>query len=117
MPIKIQRIYEETLLALNNGSPVLTGIGMRALVETVCNEKAAAGPDLFNQINDLEVKNIPTPTGAKILHQIRSLGNKAAHEVEPHSDKQLAIAMDVIEHLLTDVYILPKQVEDEFDEN
>jgi hypothetical protein len=30
--------------------------------------------------------------------------------VKPHSDKQLGIAMDIIEHLLKDVYILPMQV-------
>lgn len=61
-------------------------------------------------------KNILTPAGAAILHRIRALGNDAAHEVRPHNDKQLGVAMDVIEHLLKDVYILPKQVEAEFGE-
>lgn len=117
LPTNVHRIYQETLSALNNNLPVLTGVGLRALVEAVCKEKMAQGNNLFEQIGDLVKKNVLTPTGESILHKIRTLGNKAAHEVKPHDDKQLALAMDVIEHLLKDVYILPKMVEEEFDEN
>jgi Domain of unknown function (DUF4145) len=114
LPKDVSQIYDETLLAVNNSAPILAGIGMRALLETVCKEKHADGSNLFKQIDDLTAKGILTPTAAKILHKIRTLGNASAHEVKPHSDKQLGIAMDIIEHLLKDVYILPKQVESEF---
>ncbi len=116
LPVKIKRIYNETLQALNAKSQVLAGIGLRALVETVCKEKSASGSNLHKKIDDLVVKNILTPAGADILHKIRTLGNDAAHEVKPHSEKQLSLAMDVIEHLLKDVYILPKQIAAEFND-
>ena len=103
-----------SLQALSSDSTVLAGVGLRALVETVCVEKSAAGPNLLAKIDDLVTKNILTPAAAAILHKIRNLGNSAAHEIKPHSEKQLGLAMDVIEHLLTDVYILPKQIEAEF---
>ena len=115
LPSKVQRIYAETLQALNSKSPILAGIGLRALVETVCHEKSAQGANLLQKIDDLTAKSVLTPAGAQILHKIRTLGNAAAHEVKPHSEKQLGLAMDVVEHLLTDVYILPKQVEAEFE--
>jgi len=115
LPSNVRRIYDETLQALSSQSPVLAAIGLRALLETVCKEKEASGSDLFRKIDDLVAKGILTPAGASILHKIRSLGNAAAHEVKPHSDKQLALAMDIIEHLLKDVYIFPKQVETEFE--
>ncbi len=115
LPSNIRRIYSETLMALTNQAPVLAGIGLRALLETVCQEKKATGKDLFAKIDNLTTTGILTPTGAAILHKIRTLGNAAAHEVKPHSEKQLGLAMDIIEHLLKDVYILPKQVEDEFE--
>ena len=115
LPSKVQGIYVETLKALNSKSPILAGIGLRALVETVCHEKKADGANLLKKIDDLTSKNVLTPVGAQILHKIRSLGNAAAHEVKPHSEKQLGVAMDVIEHLLVDVYILPKQVKAEFE--
>jgi hypothetical protein len=114
LPTNVRRIYEETLQALSGQSPVLTGIGLRALLETVCKEKKATGKDLLKKIDSLVGASVLTPASAAILHKIRTLGNKAAHEVKPHSDKQLGLAMNIVEHLLKDVYILPKQVESEF---
>lgn len=116
LPQKIQRIYRETLQALNGKSPILAGIGLRALIEAVCKENNATGNDLYKRIDDLVAKNILTPNGSKILHKVRALGNEAAHEVKPHKEKSLGLAMNVVEHLLQDVYILPKQVAAEFDD-
>jgi hypothetical protein len=115
LPATVRRIYEETQIALMGASPVLSGIGLRALLETVCKEKAAVGRDLLKKIDYLVTANVLTPASAAILHKIRTLGNAAAHEVKPHSEKQLGLAMDIVEHLLRDVYILPRQVEAEFD--
>lgn len=115
LPTTVQRIYTETLHTLNNQSPVLAGIGLRALVETVCKEKNAEGEDLMKKIDDLIVKGILTSDGARTLHKIRTLGNAAAHEVIPHNEEQLGMALNVIEHLLKDVYILPRQFDEVFD--
>jgi hypothetical protein len=116
LPSSIRKIYDETLMALSNQAPILAGIGLRALLETVCKEKQATGKNLLEKIDSLVVLNVLTPAGAAILHKIRALGNAAAHEVKPHSEKQLGLAMNIVEHLLKDVYILPKQAESEFDE-
>ncbi|MDM1020825.1 DUF4145 domain-containing protein [Acinetobacter sp. VNK23] len=116
LPTDLRRIYKETVDALTNDSPVLAGIGLRAIVETVCKEKSASGNDLYKKINDLASKHVLTPSGANILHKVRSLGNKAAHEVKPHTPTQLSLAMNVVEHMLRDVYIFPKLVEEEFGE-
>lgn len=114
LPLKVRQIYEETLLALSVNAPVLAAIGLRALIETVCKEKDAQGGDLFKKIDSLVEKRVLTPASATILHKIRTLGNAAAHEVKPHSERQLSLALDIVEHLLKDVFILPKQVETEF---
>ena len=116
LPSDLRRIYKETVDALTNNFPVLAGIGLRAIVETVCKEKSASGGDLYTKINDLASRNVLTPSGANILHKVRTLGNKAAHEVMPHTLAQLSLAMDVVEHMLKDVYIFPKLVENEFGE-
>jgi len=54
-------------------------------------------------------KGVLTTEGAEILHSTRLLGNLAAHEVKAHSIEELSAAMDVAEHLLTSVYVLPKR--------
>lgn len=114
LPHEVRQIYEETATALSVQTPILAGIGLRALLEQVCKEKNAEGGDLFKKIDYLVEKRVLTPASAAILHKIRTLGNAAAHEVKPHTDRQLSLAMDIVEHLLKDVYILPKQVEAEF---
>lgn len=115
LPATVRAIYDETISALTNQSPILCGIGLRALVETVCNEKQAQGTNLYDKIDNLVAMSVLTPAGAAILHKIRTLGNAAAHDVKPHSERQLGLAMDIVEHVLRDVYIIPKQVEKEFD--
>ena len=107
LPDKIERIYEESLQSLNDTQPVLCGIGIRAIIETVCKDKSATGGDLFNKINSLVGLGVLTQDGADILHKLRTMGNDAAHEVKPHSLQELGLAFDVVDHLLLGVYILP----------
>ena len=111
---KVRSIYVETMGALHSGSPLLAAIGLRAIVEAVCKSQSAQGNDLLKKIDDLVFKGVLTPGGAAVLHKIRALGNKAAHEVLPHTEKQLAVAMAVVENLLQTVYIIPKKAEAEF---
>ncbi|WP_164547795.1 DUF4145 domain-containing protein [Variovorax beijingensis] len=107
LPDKLRRIYQETTNALTSDQHVLTGIGVRAILETLCKDQAAKGRTLFEQIDDLVQQGVLTPGRAAVLHQLRTLGNLAAHEVEPHNPQQLGLAMIVLDHLLEEVYILP----------
>lgn len=114
LPTNLERIYSETIKSINNGQSVLTGIGIRAIVETVCKDKKANGKDLYGKINDLVAQGVLTKDGADILHKLRTLGNKSAHEVKPHDKVQLGLALDVIDHLLQGVYILPHHAKTKF---
>lgn len=114
LPETVQRIYGETISALNNGQRVLAGIGIRALVETICKDKNAPGANLARKIDGLIGQGVLTADGAAILHKIRTLGNDAAHEVKPHKPEQLSLALDVCEHLLNGVYLLPHYAEKTF---
>ncbi|MCF6255369.1 MAG: DUF4145 domain-containing protein [Gammaproteobacteria bacterium] len=114
LPAKLQLIYEETLGALNINHRVLAGIGIRAIVETVCKDNEANGNNLAEKIDSLVTLGVLTRDGADILHKLRVLGNEAAHEVTPHDNVQLGLALDVIDHLLTGVYILPHHAKAKF---
>lgn len=114
LPSSLKRIYIETLKALNSEQPVLTGIGIRAIVETVCKDQQASGKDVKRKIDDLVGKHVLTRAGADILQKLRVLGNKAAHEVAPHELLQLRFAFDVIDNLVSSVYILPHHAQAKF---
>ena len=107
LPKPISRVYEETHKALRGDIPVLAGIGMRALVEAICKDQGASGRDLEKKIDNLVDRHIFTRHGADILHGLRIMGNKAAHEVKPNSIDDLSTAMDVVDHALLGIYILP----------
>ena len=108
LPSKLRRIYNETIISLNEQQPILAGLGIRAIVETICKDNQAAGKNLFKKIDDLVQKGALTSSGAAILHKVRTLGNEAAHEVKPHAEADLDVAMSVVEHLIRQLYILPK---------
>jgi hypothetical protein len=114
LPFDVKRIYDETVLALQNQSPVLTAMGLRALIEAVCKQKKAKGRSLLLKIDSLVAMQVLTPIGAGILHKIRALGNESAHEVKPHSEKQLSVALSIVEHVLREVYIIPHLASSEF---
>jgi hypothetical protein len=109
LPSQIFIIYNETHSALCNKLYVLAGVGIRALIEVVCKNKSAKGSDLEKKIDNLVTIGVLTTDGASILHSLRIMGNQAAHEVKPHSETDLNIAFDVVEHLLEGVYLLPQK--------
>jgi hypothetical protein len=109
LPDSIENIYKETHGAICSKFNILAGIGIRALVESVCKEKNAVGNDLEKRINDLVLKGILTKDEAGILHKTRLLGNRSAHEVAEPTYEELEIAMDIVENLLRNVYIIPER--------
>jgi hypothetical protein len=110
LPLNVQDIYKETILAIENEQNILAGIGIRALIETICKDLEATGKDLYNKINSLQEQGIVTKEGVETLHKLRVLGNDAAHEVKKHNQQQLSLAIQIIEHMLDGTYIIPHKV-------
>jgi hypothetical protein len=112
VPEEIQKIYQETYWALINGSKILTGIGIRAIIEATCREHQVKGGDLNEKINALaEQKGTITEEGRKALHQLRFLGNEAAHKNKPHSEEELNAALEIVDHILQALYVFPRRLQ------
>ena len=107
LPTGVYRIYMETHECLCSEKPILTGIGIRAILEAVCTEKSTTGK-LYQQIDQLYKLGLISKDSVNFLHGLRFLGNKAAHETKAHSPTELNAAFDIIESLLQSVYVLPK---------
>ena len=91
---------------------MLTAIGIRAILEAVCKGKNAKGKELYKKIDYLIEKgilteNIFSKNNLNIFHELRILGNYAAHEIKAENNDQISSALKVIEHLLQGLYILP----------
>lgn len=109
IPHGVAGIYTQTHEAIAGKLSILAGIGLRAIVEAVCKEKGVKGRDLTSRIDGLVGEGVITKSGAEILHSIRLMGNDSAHEVKANTDDELTTALEVVEHLLLGVYVIPSK--------
>lgn len=104
LPLHLDKIYGEVLLSLNAEAWILSAVGLRALIEGVCENKDIKGRDLKIRIDGLE-KILPANI-VKNLHSFRFMGNSAAHELAPPKPEELRLALDICEDLLNYLYEL-----------
>ena len=120
----LRRIYTELIDCFNNDSPILCAAGLRALVEGICAQQGILdGPvevpangggtrtlrrdNLEGRIAGLQEKGFLTQSSAQTLHEHRYLGNSAVHELARPSTDELKLAIEIVEHVLEQLYELP----------
>jgi hypothetical protein len=113
--------YRQTVAAFNQQLFTLAGAGVRLVIEGVCKERGVSDGhvtskcgktrrnSLEGKINGLAEKNFISTQQAETLHQIRFLGNDAAHELDQPSSENVNLALDIVEHLLEQVYEQPEK--------
>ena len=126
VPSNLRRIYNELIDCFNNDSPTLCAAGLRALVEGICAEQGILdGPvevpakgggtqtvrkeNLEGRIAGLQEKSLLTQASAQTLHEHRYLGNSAVHELARPSSDELKLAIEIVEHVLEQLYELPEK--------
>lgn len=110
LPSLVGRIYKEVLLAFQEDALILAGLGLRGTVEAVCNDLGISGRNLEVRISKLATGGYISRKDAERLHGIRFMGNDAAHEIKKPKSEQLSVALKIVEHLLSSVYILEEEV-------
>lgn len=104
LPIKLKRLYMQTIKAYNYKMSILCAGGLRALVEGICVDKQITGKTLKNKIDNM-VTILPENI-VKNLHGFRFMGNVALHQLEPPDRKILGTAIEVSEDLMNYLYEL-----------
>jgi hypothetical protein len=109
LPEKIKIVYTEAISAFNSDCFLLTGVAFRAVIEAICIEKNIIGKDLAKKIDSLVKQKLITEKEAQRLHSIRFLGNDSVHEMNVPEKEKLLIVLNIIEHLLNNLYIIDYQ--------
>lgn len=109
VPVLVRNIYNEVLLTLQEEANILSSLGLRACIESVCNYLEITGSNLATRINKLVTVGFISKKDAERLHAIRFMGNDSAHEIKAPKEESLKIALEIVEHLLKSVFILPAQ--------
>ncbi len=106
IPERIRVVYNETLECLKGKCYLLAGVGLRAIIEAVCLDQEINGKDLATKINNLTKGKLITEKDSRRLHSIRFLGNDSVHEMEVPKESKLRIALDIVEHLINNLYLI-----------
>ena len=110
LPYEIQKIYNETIKSITDGCYTLAGIGLRAIIEAICNHENIQGRDLNIRINKLVTNGFISKDDASKLHAIRFIGNDAAHEIKAPLNNQIIIALKIIQHLISTKYTMQDEI-------
>jgi hypothetical protein len=108
MPKTVSNIYKEALIAIGSEAPTLGAAGLRAVVESICEDKGVRKKNLEKSIDALVSAGFLASEQADFLHLQRYLGNMAIHEIAAPDERELLAAVDIIESLLKTLYILPR---------
>jgi len=110
IPSIVQSVYKESILAIQEGAFTLAGLGLRATIEAICNEQDIKGKDLQKRINAMVREGLISKKDASRLHSIRFMGNDAAHDIKKAKKASVLVALKIVEHLITTVYILDSEM-------
>ena len=129
VPRKLRRIYREVIESFNNDLLITCAGGLRAIIEGIFYEKKIKNGEvevtdnkgekkiirksnLQGKIAGLAEKSILTKSNAEILHEHRFMGNEALHELSQPSVTELKLAIEIVEHLLENIYELPSKAKE-----
>jgi len=109
MPFNLNTIYEETVVAFNSNNFILCAIGIRAMIEGICQDKRIEARTLQEKIAKCKENGLISQHQQDALHLLRFLGNSAAHELQKPTEIEINAAFDIIEHMIEDLYELPEK--------
>jgi len=115
IPNSIQTIYKETISSFKANAFILTAGGFRAIIEEICNHLKIKKENLSDRIDNIHKKGYLTLNESKRLHSIRFLGNDALHEMKIPKKEHLQIVLEIINHLLENLFIQDKKIEDKIE--
>lgn len=115
VPRIVRTIYDETIRSIKEDARILAGLGLRATIEAICNDQSITGQTLDKRISKLGVTGLISKKDVERLHAIRFLGNDAAHEIKQPTVNQISVALKIVDHLITALYVLDKEIDGELD--
>lgn len=115
LPDVVSSIYNESMVAVQEGAFILAGLGLRSTIEAVCNNQNIAGSNLASRITKLSQQGLISKKDAERLHGIRFMGNDAAHDIKKPNLDQIRVALKIVDHLINSVYILELEASGKLD--
>jgi hypothetical protein len=108
VPERIKNAFQEGVDCFANNCFVAAAIMIRKTLEEICIDKGATGGNLFKKIQDLSTKILIPKELIEAMHELRLLGNDAAHiEAETYNSigsDELLISIDFTQEIIKAIY-------------
>ncbi len=109
VPNFVSQIYFEVIEAYISDSMILSGIGLRMIVEAVCLNKKIIGKNLKEKISNLFEDGYISKNDLEIIDKLREIGNISAHQIKSHSITVIGSALEAVNHLIRSIYITSRK--------
>lgn len=106
LPDQIDALYEEVRYAFGAPTTVLAGVGLRMLLKAICTDQTIPGKDLCEKIKNLHNQGWLSDNELPILNKL--IEKTSDHELEALDIEYLEQILKIINHVLMNLYILPK---------
>ncbi|GAA4339794.1 hypothetical protein GCM10023184_37150 [Flaviaesturariibacter amylovorans] len=108
LPRLLDDLYAQLEIAFQHEACTLAGIGLRLMVEAICLHQKVPGSTLKAKIDSLHSEGLISKNDLPILHNLRELGNISAHEIKGFPIDMLTHALEIVNHILKGIFIMPK---------
>jgi len=111
LPAKIHEMLLEVRYALQKELSALPSMGLRSVIDMVCNNQVGDIGSFAEKLHNLEEKRVITPKKKKIIETALEVGHASIHRAHFPTAKNLQVVMDIVDHLLEELYVLDKTSE------
>lgn len=108
LPNEINQLLDEVYFGLEKEMRVLPSIGLRTVIDLVCNEKIGDIGGFAKKLNHLVNKGFITKRNKQILDKALEVGHASAHRGYFPTIEKLRTVLEIVNHLLKEIYILEK---------
>lgn len=103
---EIQMLLDEVYLALSFNMQALPSMGLRTVIDMVCNDLIGDIGNFKKKLDELEGKGFVNGNERAILAIAIDVGSASAHRCHNPSKEDLNTLLDIVEHLLKGIYVL-----------
>lgn len=111
LPAKIHEMLLEVRYALQKQLSALPSMGLRSIIDMVCNDQVGDIGSFAGKLHKLEEKRLITPKKRKIIETLLEVGHASIHRGYFPTAEDLQVVMDIVDHLLEELYVLDKTSE------
>jgi hypothetical protein len=111
LPTKIHEMLLEVRYAVQKELSALPSMGLRSVIDMVCNDQVGDVGSFAEKLHKLEEKRLITPKKRKIIETLLEVGHASIHRGHFPTGKDLQVVIDIVDHLLEELYVLDKTSE------